>query len=83
MDLFSESGANLKNVYFDTSSSNRIQGSDIKQAIDTFGYEHIVFGTDTPYVSIDEQISRIERLNLPDRIKEHIYSLNAKRILSI
>lgn len=82
-DLFSESGVNLKNVYFDTSSSNRIQGSDIKQAIDAFGYEHIVFGTDTPYASIDEQINRIERLNLPDSIKEHIYSLNAKRILSI
>lgn len=82
-DLFSESGVNLKNVYFDTSSSKRIQGSDIKQAIDTFGYEHIVFGTDTPYARIDEQINRIERLNLPDSIKEHIYSLNAKRILSI
>ncbi len=82
-DLFSESGVNLKNVYFDTSSSKRIQGSDIKQAIDDFGYEHIVFGTDTPYATIDGQINRIERLNLPDSIKEHIYSLNAKRILSI
>lgn len=83
MDLFSESGVNLKNVYFDTSSSNRIQGRDIKQAIDTFGYEHIVFGTDTPYANIDEQINKIEQLKIPDRIKEHIYSLNAKRILSI
>lgn len=83
MDLFSKSGVNLENICFDTSSSNRIQGSDIKQAIDTFGYEHIVFGTDTPYAGIDEQINRIERLNLPDSTKEYIYSLNAKRILSI
>lgn len=82
-ELFIKSGINLKNVYFDTSSSNRIQCSDIKQAIDAFGYDHIVFGTDTPYASIDDQIDRIERINLPDRIKEHIYSLNAKRILSI
>jgi predicted TIM-barrel fold metal-dependent hydrolase len=82
-DLFSESGVNLKNVYFDTSSSNRIQGSDIKQAIDAFGYEHIVFGTDTPYAGMDEQINRIEQLNFSDNIKEHIYSLNAKRILLI
>ncbi len=35
-DLFRESGVNLKNIYFDTSSSKRIQGSDIKKAIDTF-----------------------------------------------
>lgn len=83
MDLFSESGVNLKNVYFDTSSSKRIQSSDIKQAVDAFGYEHIVFGSDTPYTDIDEQINRIERLNLPSSIKEHIFSLNAKRILSI
>lgn len=82
-DLFGESGVNLKNVYFDTSSSNRIHSSDIKQAINAFGYEHIVFGTDTPYASIDDQINRIEQLNLPDNIKEHIYSLNAKNILAL
>lgn len=41
--------------------------------MDLFGYEHIVFGTDTPYADIGEQIDRIE----------HIYSLNAKRILAI
>ncbi|MNP50515.1 Amidohydrolase [compost metagenome] len=82
-DLFNASGVNLKNVYFDTSSSKRIQGSDIKQAIDTFGYEHIVFGTDTPYASIDGQIDRIERLNLSDHIKEHIYSLNARNLLAL
>lgn len=83
MDFFSKSDVNLKNVYFDTSSSERIHSSDIKQAIDAFGYEHIVFGTDTPYAHIDEQIDRIDRINLPDKIKEYIYSLNAKRILSI
>ena len=82
-DLFSKSSVNLKNVYFDTSSSNRIQSNDIKQAIEAFGYEHIVFGTDTPYTNFDEQINKIEQLNLSDNIKEHIYNLNAKRILSI
>lgn len=83
VDLFSKSGINLKNIYFDTSSSKRIQGSDIKQAIDAFGYEHIVFGTDTPYAGIDEQIYRIEQLNLSDSVKEHIYSLNARNILAL
>ena len=82
-DIFAGSGAKLGNVYFDTSSSNRIQSIDIQRAIDTFGYEHIVFGSDTPYTGMDAQIEKIERLNLPDHIKEHIYSLNAKRILSI
>lgn len=82
-DLFSESSVNLKNVYFDTSISKRIQGSDIKQAIDAFGYEHIVFGTETPYAGIDEQIAKIEQSNLSDHTKEHIYSLNARNILAL
>lgn len=82
-DLFSGSGVNIKNIYFDTSSSKRIQGSDIKKAIDAFGYEHIVFGSDTPFTSFDEQINRIEQLNLSDNIKEHIYSLNARNILAL
>jgi predicted TIM-barrel fold metal-dependent hydrolase len=81
--LFSNSGVSLKNIYFDTSSSKRIQGNDIKQAIEAFGYEHIVFGTDTPYAGIEEQIERIERLNLSDHIKEHIYSLNARSLLAL
>jgi predicted TIM-barrel fold metal-dependent hydrolase len=55
----------------------------MRQAIDAFGYEHIVFGTDTPYASIDEQINRIEQMNLSDNIKEHIYSLSARNILAL
>lgn len=82
-DIFAESGTNLRNTYFDTSSSGRIHGSDIQRAIDAFGYEHIVFGTDTPYAGIDAQIDRIERLNLTNHIKDHIYGLNAKEILSL
>lgn len=82
-DIFAESGVNFENVCFDTSSSTRIQGEDIKWAVDTFGSEHIVFGSDTPYTAIDEQIGKIESINLPDSVKEEIYSLNAKRILSL
>ncbi len=83
IDLFCESGVNLKNVYFDTSSSGRIQGCDIKYAVEAFGYEHIVFGTDTPYAGIDEQLERFERLELSDKVKEHIYSLNARSLLKL
>lgn len=82
-DLFKDSGIDLKNIYFDTSSSKRIQGRDVQQAIEAFGYEHIVFGTDTPYAGIDDQIERIEQLNLSDNIKDHIYRLNARNLLAL
>lgn len=83
VNLFHESGINLNNTFFDTSSSKRIGGSDITKAIDAFGYEHIVFGTDIPYTDIEEQINRIEQLKLSDKVKEHIYKLNAKSILAL
>jgi uncharacterized protein len=51
-------------VYFDTSGSERVRGRDIQEAIELFGYEHVIFGTHTPYARMGDQISKIERLNL-------------------
>ena len=83
LDIFREKGKNLSNLYFDTSGSERVRGKDIQEAIELFGYEHVVFGTDTPYARIGDQISKIERLNLTDRVKEHIFRLNIMNVLTL
>jgi predicted TIM-barrel fold metal-dependent hydrolase len=70
-------------LFFDTSGSDRVQGKDILKAINSFGYEHVIFGTDTPYASIDDQINKIDQLNLSDNVKEHIFRLNISNILSL
>ena len=70
LDIFKEKRNDLANVYFDTSGSERIRGSDILEAINSFGYEHVVFGSDTPYAKIADQISKIDQLNLSDSVKE-------------
>jgi predicted TIM-barrel fold metal-dependent hydrolase len=82
LGIFKEKRHNLPNVYFDTSGSERVRGEDILTAINLFGYEHVIFGSDTPYARIGNQISKIERLNLTDNVKEHIFRLNIKNILS-
>jgi predicted TIM-barrel fold metal-dependent hydrolase len=82
LDIFKEKRQYLTNVYFDTSGSERIRGEDILEAINSFGYEHVVFGSDTPYARIGDQIRKIELLNLTDKVKEHIFRLNAEHILS-
>ena len=49
-----------------------------------FGVDHIVFATDTPYVSIevmDQIIGAIESMNIPGPDKQKIFSGNAKRLL--
>ena len=83
LDIFKTDTSFLKNVFFDTSGSERIQGKDILKAINSFGYEHVVFGTDTPFTSIGDQIDKIDQLDLSDNIKEHIFRLNIRNILSL
>jgi predicted TIM-barrel fold metal-dependent hydrolase len=83
LDIFKEHAGNLPNVYFDTSGSERVRGQDILEAIQLFGHDHIVFGTDTPYARIGDQIEKIERLNLSENVKEAIFRLNFQNILSL
>ena len=83
LDIFKTDKSILKNVYFDTSGSERVQGKDILKAINTFGYEHVIFGTDTPFTNFDDQINKIDQLNLSDNVKEHIFKLNISNILTL
>lgn len=83
LDIFKTDRSHLENLFFDTSGSDRVQGKDILKAINSFGYEHVIFGTDTPYASIDDQINKIDQLNLSDNVKEHIFRLNISNILSL
>jgi len=81
LEIFKERAGHLPNVYFDTSGSERVRGKDILEAIRLFGPEHVVFGSDTPYARIGEQIEKIGRLNLSADVKEHIFRLNIQHIL--
>jgi predicted TIM-barrel fold metal-dependent hydrolase len=81
LDIFKEKN-NLSNLYFDASGSERVRGLDILEAIDCFGYDHVIFGSDTPYAKIEAQIKKIQHLNLSDKVMEHIFRLNVEHILA-
>jgi predicted TIM-barrel fold metal-dependent hydrolase len=82
LGIFKEKRHELPNVYFDTSGSERVRKEDILEAINLFGYEHVVFGSDTPYARIGDQINKIEQLKLTDTVKEHVFKLNIENIMS-
>jgi predicted TIM-barrel fold metal-dependent hydrolase len=82
MDLFRSENAKPTNVFFDTSGSERIRATDIQNAINYFGDDHVIFRTDTPFASIDEQISKIDGMNLSDSVKERVFYLNMKGLIS-
>ncbi|HMD90934.1 MAG TPA: amidohydrolase family protein [Anaerolineaceae bacterium] len=82
LEIFKEERHILSNVYFDTSGSERVRGKDILEAINLFGHEHVIFGSDTPYARIGDQIIKVEQMNINDSVKEHIFRLNIEHVLS-
>jgi predicted TIM-barrel fold metal-dependent hydrolase len=83
LGIFGEKSDRLPNVYFDTSGSERVRERDILEAINLVGDDHVVFGSDTPYARVEDQIRKIERLNLSDRVKESIFMSNIENVLSL
>ncbi|HUH97767.1 MAG TPA: amidohydrolase family protein [Anaerolineales bacterium] len=83
LDIFKERGREFSNVYFDTSGSERVRGKDILEAIELFGCEHVIFGSDTPYARIEDQIIKIQRLKLSENVMEHVFKLNMENLLSV
>ena len=60
LDMFNERRRNLSNLCFDTSSSERIRGNGIQEAVKLFGFGHLIFGMDIPYATMNVQISKID-----------------------
>ena len=70
-----------ENVYMDLSGSGIDTYGAVKKIVDTVGYEHLLFGTDFPVTAFGTYIAAVLSEKISDKAKEHIFSLNAKRIL--
>ena len=63
--------------------------SALKCALDFFGEDHLLFGTDMPYdvgngsVSVDDTVKAIEAMGLSEPVKSKIYEGNARRLLHL
>ena len=73
------------NTYFDISCPPLVSSDRIKKAINQFGPEKILMGSDTPYGKNNLKLilSRIRSLNLPARACEMILGNNMRNILMI
>jgi predicted TIM-barrel fold metal-dependent hydrolase len=71
------------NLYLDTAYSHgRVLIPVVKALIERHGPEHILFGSDTPWSSIEDEVRLIEALELPSDISDAIFHRNAMRLLS-
>ena len=73
----------FKRLYVDT--GRLITGPILNCAMDLYGKEHIVFGSDLPfaYDVLSLNVPRLEGLDLPDATREMICFRNAKSLLKL
>jgi predicted TIM-barrel fold metal-dependent hydrolase len=67
------------NVYADTALALPY---DIKDYIDNFGHERILFGSDFPFGDPKAELSKILKLSIAQEKKEMILGLNLKRLVA-
>ncbi len=71
-------------VYVDTSSSlYGVTPERVRQLIDLFGPDHVLFGTDFPMWEYGPEMERFERLGLDAATRRLILSENAKRVFGL
>jgi len=85
-ELFIKADFKDENLYFDTSTYQLISNFRLNKAIDFFGADKILFGTDTPYGgkdNIHKNINRISNLKISSEDKALIFGLNMKNLLNL
>ena len=71
------------NLYLDTSYSHgRVLIPVVKALIETHGTDHILFGSDTPWSSMEDEVRLIESLGLTAEERDAILFQNAHSLLS-
>lgn len=76
--------AGLPNVYVDTSSSLAFLSEEkVRELIERFGDEHVLFGSDYPMWDVEAELSGIRRLRLPEESLRKILHDNAAALFSI
>jgi predicted TIM-barrel fold metal-dependent hydrolase len=70
----------LKQVYFDTVSPSHLA---VKYCYDLVGPDHMLYGSDHPWVKPDLITEHIKKLNLPADQQRKIFSQNAKKLFNL
>ena len=85
LEVFIDAGFEQSNVFFDISCYQIVSEIKIKLALEKFGHEKIIMGSDTPYGkdNLKQIIDRVLRLSLSDSEKDLILGGNLQKLLKI
>jgi len=85
LEAVAEQAKYTKNIHYEISPFSYIKESRLKYAINTLGADRIMLGSDTPWDkgSLENNIARINRLNINSMEKERILGDNIADILKL
>ena len=74
-----------KNVFFDISNCYFVSALRIKKAVDYFGSNRILLGSDTPYGvdALGKTIRKINELDISIQAKSNILGENMRSIINV
>jgi predicted TIM-barrel fold metal-dependent hydrolase len=70
-----------QNIYIQTTDMPRKE--IIQEAVKELGAERIIMGSDSPYISMESELKKIESLNVSDMEKRRILGENMKRMMQL
>jgi predicted TIM-barrel fold metal-dependent hydrolase len=72
-----------KRLWVDTSSSTyKLSAQRVKELIDAFGADNVLFGTDYPMWDPASELERMSKVDLSDTDREKIYHINLEKLLA-
>ena len=85
LDSVAKYARDLPNIYYDISPYSYVSEKMIKAAVDAFGSDHIIFGSDTPFDgdSLRKVMERVRNMALSDIQKEQILGRNLAEMLKL
>ncbi len=83
MEIFENSGYRIQNVHFDISPTRMMSERRIMKALNRFGADHLILGSDTPYGSnnLKRNIEKVNRLKISQKQKELILGKSMQFLL--
>lgn len=79
-EIYARAARECDNIYLETCSSYAWYGL-MERLVAMAGSERVLFGTDMPFLSPDQQIGRVLFARITDEDKRRILGLNAQRLL--
>jgi len=73
--------AKYKNVYGETSGS--LSAISIQRAVEALGADHVLYGTDAPYIEVEIEKKRVELADITAEQRKLVFGENTARILKV